>query len=101
LGWFATLEEGQAAYDAAAIMVHGPTATTNQSLGLLSPHVAATKPCRRAAKAARRVVKEYRLGELAKRPGGAQVGKDLRRQGSDIASIWAVGPYDDRPAGER
>src|SRR5262249_28014210 len=66
LGWFATLEEAQAAYDSAALMVHGRTTTTNRSLGLLSPVVVGTKPCRRAAKAARRVVKAYRSGERVK-----------------------------------
>ena len=65
--WFTTLESAQAAYDAAAIKVHGPTAITNQSLGLLSTDVARTKLCRNAAKTARRLVREHWSGELLKR----------------------------------
>jgi hypothetical protein len=65
--WFSTLETAQAAYDAAAIKVHGPSAVTNQSLGLLSADVAQTKLCRNAAKMARRLVREHRSGELLKR----------------------------------
>jgi hypothetical protein len=56
LAWWATSEEAQSAYDAAAVMVHGPTAATNQSLRLLSSEVAATKVCRVAAKVGRRVI---------------------------------------------
>jgi hypothetical protein len=65
--WFTTLETAQAAYDAAAIKVHGPTATTNQSLGLLNADVARTKLCRNAAKMARRLVREHWSGDLLKR----------------------------------
>ena len=65
--WFTTLEAAQAAYDAAAIKVHGPAATTNQSLGLLSADVARTKMCRNAAKMARKLVSEHWSGKLLKR----------------------------------
>jgi hypothetical protein len=65
--WFTTLETAQAAYDAAAIKVHGPAAITNQVLGLLNADVARTKLCRSAAKMARRLVREHWSGELLKR----------------------------------
>ena len=60
LGSFRTLEEAGCCFDAAARMVHGPKATTNQSLGFISAKVSCSKICRKAAKAARRKVKEHR-----------------------------------------
>jgi hypothetical protein len=67
LGSHETLEEAAAAYDAAAMRVHGKGAVTNQMLGLLNPELAKTKACKRAAKMARRIVREHYSGELAKR----------------------------------
>jgi hypothetical protein len=91
LGSFATLEESQSAFDAASIKVHGPKATTNQSLGLLSPEVARTKPCRRAAKLARRVVREHWSGELAKRYEALKRAKTYAQRNAIFAGIRAVG----------
>jgi hypothetical protein len=91
LSWWATLEEAQRAYDAAAIMVHGPTATTNQLLGLLSPEIAQTKACRIAAKTARRVIQEHRSGELAKRYEALKKTKTYREKLAVWAGIRAVG----------
>lgn len=59
LGYFRTLEEAGCAWDAAAIRLHGPKATTNQSLGFITPEVAKSKLCRKSAKAARIKVKEH------------------------------------------
>jgi hypothetical protein len=64
LGSWKTLEEAGCAFDAAARRVHGADATTNQSLGFVSAKVAGTKLCRRAAKLARRRVKEHK-GKVA------------------------------------
>jgi hypothetical protein len=97
LGAFRTLEEAQAAWDAAAIMLHGPKATTNASLGLLSTDVAKTKPCRRAAKVARRVIKDHRSGELA-RKYRALVTKSRRKQLEIFASVRTAGKPVPEPA---
>ena len=98
LGAFATLEDAQSAWDAAATMLHGPNATTNQTLGLMSPEVAKTKPCRKAAEAARSVIKGYRSGELAKksrarvkaksRRKALQIFSDIRAIGKPVRGLW-------------
>jgi hypothetical protein len=91
LAWWATVEEASAAYDAAALMVHGPTATTNQSLGLLSAEVTRTRPCHIAAKTARRVIREHRSGELAKRYEALKTAKTYAEKAKVWAGVRAVG----------
>ena len=61
--WVASrsLEEGAAAWDAAAIKFHGAHTTTNQSLGFLSAKAARVKLCRKAARVARNKVKEHQF----------------------------------------
>ena len=60
LGSWRTLEEAGGAFDAAAQHLYGRKATTNRSLGFISATVARTKVCRKAARAAKRKVKEHR-----------------------------------------
>jgi hypothetical protein len=60
LGSWRTLEEAGSAFDAAAQHLHGRNATTNRSLGFITSRVAGTRVCRKAARAARRKVKEHR-----------------------------------------
>jgi hypothetical protein len=91
LAWWSTLEEASAAYDAAALMVHGPTATTNQSLGLLSPEMAATTACRIAVKTARRVVHEHKSGEYQKRIEALKTAKTYQEKMEVWAGVRAVG----------
>jgi hypothetical protein len=91
LSWWGTLEEAQCAYDGAATMVHGPTATTNLSLGLISPDVAKTKACRIATKVGRRVVHEHRSGELEKRREALKSAKTYAEKMEVWAGIRAVG----------
>jgi hypothetical protein len=61
LGSFRSPEEGMAAFDAAAIKLHGAGTTTNVTLGLLSAKVARTRVCRKAARHARNKVREHQL----------------------------------------
>jgi hypothetical protein len=91
LAWWATLQEAQSAYDAAALMVHGPTATTNLSLGLLSPEMASTDVCRIAVKTARRVVHEQKSGEYQKRIEALKKAKTFREKMEVWAGVRAVG----------
>jgi hypothetical protein len=91
LGWWGTLEEAQCAYDAAAMMIHGPNTSTNVSLGLLNPEVAKTKACRIAVKVGRRVVQEYRSGELANRLEALRKAKTYREKMEVWAGVRAVG----------
>jgi hypothetical protein len=91
LAWWSTLEEASAAYDGAAVLVHGPTATTNVSLGLLSPEAAATKVCRIATKVGRRVIQEYRSGEYQKRIEALKKAKTYREKMEVWAGVRAVG----------
>jgi hypothetical protein len=60
LGSWRTLEEAGGAFDAAAQHLYGRKATTNRSLGFISATVTRTKVCRKAARAAKRKVKEHR-----------------------------------------
>ena len=92
LGWHATLEEAQAAYDVAGIKIRGKDATTNQSLGLLTTEVAKTKPCRRAARAAREVIRAFWSGELDKRLKALRKAKSRNKKKLELfAAIRAVG----------
>jgi hypothetical protein len=91
LAWWATLEEAQSAYDAAARMVHGQDTSTNVSLGLLAANLTATKACRIAAKTARRIVREHRSGELAKRYEALKKAKTYKERLEIFADIRAVG----------
>jgi hypothetical protein len=97
LAWWATLEEAQCAYDAAAMMTHGPSASTNLSLGLLAPEVAKTKACKLAAKTARRIVREHRSGELAKRYEALKKAKTYAEKAKIWAGVRAVGQPLPRP----
>jgi hypothetical protein len=60
LGSWRTLEEAGCGFDAAAQHLHGKNATTNRFLEFISARVARTKVCRKAARAARRKIKEHR-----------------------------------------
>jgi hypothetical protein len=91
LSWWATLEEAQCAYDGAALMVHGKTATTNFSLGLIGPEVAKTKPCHIATKVGRRVIHEHRSGELAKRYEELKSARTFKEKLEIWVGIRAVG----------
>jgi hypothetical protein len=91
LGAFPTLEEAQAAWDVAATMLHGPNATTNVSLGLLSRVVANTKLCRRAAKAARQVIEDHRSGELARKYRALMKAKSRPKAFQLFSDIRAIG----------
>src|SRR6185436_14144854 len=71
--------------------VHGPKATTNQSLGLLAAEVSKTKACKRAAKLARRVVREHWSGELAKRYEALKTVKTYAQRKAIFAGIRAIG----------
>jgi hypothetical protein len=72
-------------------MVHGQTATTNLSLGLISSEVAKTKPCHIATKTGRRVVHEHRSGELAKRYEELKKAKTFKEKMAVWAGVRAVG----------
>jgi hypothetical protein len=91
LSWWGTLEEAQCAYDAAAMMVHGPNTSTNVSLGLLDPEMAKTEACKLAAKTARRIIHEHRSGEYAKRLEALKTAKTRAEKAEVWAGIRAVG----------
>ena len=59
VGSFKTPEVAAAAFDAAAINVHGPNTTTNLKLNLLAPNMARTKVCRKAARHARNKINQH------------------------------------------
>jgi hypothetical protein len=59
LGYFKSANEAGCAFDRAARYLYGRNAVTNQSLGLISAKVAATKTCRTAGRLARDRVRQF------------------------------------------
>ena len=87
LGSFRTPEEAAAAFDAAAIKVHGAGTSTNQKLGLLSFRVAKTKTCRKAARAARNKVNEHQVKVMVAKMEALKVAQTQEERRAIFASM--------------
>jgi hypothetical protein len=87
LGSYHTPEEAAAAFDAATIKVHGAGTTTNVKLGLLSPRVAKTKVCRKAARVARNKVKEHQFKVMQAKIEALQTTQTQEERRAIFASV--------------